>query len=94
MGFRLRKKIKILPGLSLNLSKSGISTSVKAGPVSWNSRTGKTSVNLPGCMSYQMSSGKLKKTDLVALARQAGLKGYSKLNKSKLEELLIQEGVL
>ena len=94
MGLRFRKKIKILPGLSLNLSKSGISTSIKAGAVSWNSRTGKTSVNLPGCMSYQTDSNKLKKSDLVILAKQAGLKGYSKLNKSDLEVLLRQEGII
>ena len=60
MGFRLRKKIKLLPGLSLNLSKSGISASVKAGPISWNFRTQKTSINLPGPLSYQLDSGRSK----------------------------------
>jgi len=63
MGFRFRKKIKLLPGVSINLSKSGISTSVKAGPISWNSRAQKTSVNLPGPFSYQSSSGKSKELD-------------------------------
>jgi Protein of unknown function (DUF4236) len=97
MGFRLRKKINLLPGLSLNLSASGISASVKAGPISWNSRTQKTSINLPGPLSYQVGSGKskgLKKADLVNLARQAGLTGYSSLNKQELTELLQQHGIL
>jgi hypothetical protein len=97
MGFRFRKRIKLLPGVSINLSKSGISTSVKAGPVSWNSRTQKTSVNLPGPFSYQSSSGKSKectKADLVAIAKQAGLKGYSKLKKKELQVLLQQHGIL
>lgn len=97
MGFRFRKKIKLLPGVSINLSKSGISTSVKAGPISWNSRTQRTSVNLPGPLSYQSSSSKKKgptKADLTALARQAGLKGYSSLNKQELMGLLQQNGVL
>ena len=97
MGFRFRKKINILPGVSINLSKSGISTSVKAGPVSWNSRTQKTSVNLPGPFSYQSSSGKsrgLTKADLVTLAKQAGLKGYSGLKKKELQALLQQKGIL
>jgi hypothetical protein len=97
MGFRFRKKINLLPGLSLNLSKSGISASVKAGPISWNSRTQKTSVDLPGPFSYQLDSGKskgLKKTDLVELARQAGLTGYSSLNKQELIDLLKQHNIL
>lgn len=97
MGFRLRKKINLLPGLSLNLSKSGISASVKAGPISWNSRTQKTAINLPGPLSYQLDSGKskgLKKAELVELARQAGLTGYSSLNKQELIELLQQRGIL
>jgi hypothetical protein len=97
MGFRLRKKIKLLPGLSINISNSGISASVKAGPVSWNSRTEKTSVNLPGPFSYQSGSEKSKaptKADLVALARQANLTGYSSLNKQELVEFLHRHGIL
>lgn len=97
MGFRLRKKINLLPGLSLNLSKSGISASMKAGPVGWNSRTQKTSINLPGPLSYQLDSERskgLKKSDLVDLARQAGLTGYSRLNKQELIELLQRHGIL
>jgi hypothetical protein len=97
MGFRFRKKINLLPGLSLNLSNSGISASVKAGPISWNSRTKKTSVNLPGPFSYQSGSGKNSgptKADLIKLAKQAGLTGYSSLNKQELINLLRQHGVL
>ncbi len=90
MGFRFRKKIKLLPGISLNLSKSGVSDTVKAGPMSWNSRTQKTSVNLPGPLHYQSvgSSGGLTKADLTDVAKQAGLRGYSKLRKQELIELL------
>jgi hypothetical protein len=97
VGFRFRKKIDLLPGLSLNLSKSGISASVKAGPISWNSRTQKTSVNLPGPFSYQLDSEKNKeptKADLVDLARQAGLTGYSSLNKQELMDFLQQHGII
>ncbi|KPQ32830.1 MAG: Transcription termination factor [Phormidesmis priestleyi Ana] len=97
MGLRLKKKIKLFPGLSLNLSKSGISASIKAGPVSWNSRSQKTSVNLPGPLSYQSNSSKAKgatKADLVNIARQAGLSGYSKLKKQELAALLKQHSLL
>jgi len=65
--------------------------------MSWNSRTQKTSINLPGPFSYQLGSTKdkgLKKSDLINLARQAGLKGYSKLNKQELIELLQRHGLL
>ena len=90
MGLRFRKKIKLLPGISLNLSKSGVSASFKAGPVSWNSRTQKTSVNLPGPLHYQSTSSSkgLTKIELVDIAKQAGLRGYSKLRKQELVDLL------
>ncbi len=50
MGLRFRKSIKILPGLKLNLSKSGISTSV-GGPghtVNFSSRGTKATFGIPG----------------------------------------------
>ncbi|EAZ88100.1 DUF4236 domain-containing protein [Crocosphaera chwakensis] len=97
MGFRIRKKIQILPGVSVNLSKSGTSVSLKAGPVNWNSRTGKTGVNLPGPLSYQFDSTTVKgfsKIELRDIAKQHGLKGYSKFNKQELIEFLKQNGVL
>ncbi|MGB7247922.1 MAG: DUF4236 domain-containing protein [Phormidesmis sp.] len=97
MGLRIKKKIKLLPGLSLNLSKSGISVSAKAGPVSWNSRRRKTSINLPGPLSYQSASGKNRgatKADLVNIAKQAGLTGYSKLKKQELIALLQRHSLL
>lgn len=97
MGFRIRKKIKLLPGVSLNLSKSGVSTSVKVGPVSWNSRQKRTSVNLPGPLSYQSSAKKsrsLTKADLTSIAKQHGIKGYSSLKKQELVELLQKHKLL
>jgi hypothetical protein len=93
MGFRFRKRIKLLPGVFINLSKSGASTTVKLGGVSWNSRTKRTSVNLPGPFSYHASSRELKKAELVELAKRHNLKGYSKLNKQELIEFLHQNGI-
>ena len=96
MGFRFRKKVKLLPGVSINLSKSGASITAKAGPVSWNSRTKKTYVNLPGPLHYQSgnSSKGPTKAQLIEVAKQAGLKGYSKLRKQELISLLQQHGLL
>lgn len=94
MGLRFRKRVEFGP-LALNLSKSGISASVKAGPVSWNSRTGKIRTNLPGPFSYVADSGtNITKAQLVEIAKSNGVRGYSKLNKQELYELLASKGLL
>lgn len=50
MGFRLQKRIKILPGVTINLSKSGISTSVgvKGARVTMGHGKTRTTVGIPG----------------------------------------------
>jgi hypothetical protein len=50
MGFKLRKSVKIAPGVKINLSKSGISTSVggKGHSVNIGKRGVKTTVGIPG----------------------------------------------
>jgi hypothetical protein len=50
VGFGFRKSFKILPGVRVNVSKSGVSTSVGAGGFTQNfSKKGRrTTVNLPG----------------------------------------------
>jgi hypothetical protein len=53
MPFRFRKRVRILPFLHLNLSNSGRSWTWRFGRVSRNSRTGRTSVDLPGPVNYQ-----------------------------------------
>ena len=57
MGFRMRKSIKICKGVKLNVSKSGISTSVKVGNVTYNTKRG-TTVNLGNGLSYHSSNKK------------------------------------
>jgi len=55
MGFRFQKRIKILPGLRINLSKTGISTSLGGKGLTVNLRGNKvkTTVGLPGTgLSY------------------------------------------
>lgn len=61
MGFRFRKTIKIAPGLKLNLSKSGISTSLggKGLTANFSKRGIRGTVGLPGSgMSYSTTVGK------------------------------------
>lgn len=54
MSFRFRRRIKIAPGINLNLSKSGISTS--AGPrgakLNFGKRGKRMSVGIPGTGIY------------------------------------------
>ena len=53
MGFRFQRRIKIAPGVRLNLSKSGISTSVGGRGFTLNSR-GTATVGIPGIgLSYR-----------------------------------------
>lgn len=54
MGLSLKKRIKIGKSTFLNVSKSGLSISQKAGPVTINSR-GQISVNLGNGVSYRTS---------------------------------------
>ena len=51
MGLRVRKSIKLGKHVKLNVSKSGVSTSVKVGNVTHNSKRG-TTVNLGNGVSY------------------------------------------
>jgi hypothetical protein len=55
LGFRFRKSIGILPGLRLNISKTGVSTSIgrPGGTVNIRGRRVRTTVGLPGSgLSY------------------------------------------
>lgn len=59
MGFRFQKRIRILPGLRINLSKSGVSASAGRPGLTLNVRddTVKTTVGLPGSgLSYSYSA--------------------------------------
>jgi len=55
MNFRFRRSIKIAPGIRLNISKSGLSTSVGGRGLTWNSR-GALTASIPGTgVSYRTS---------------------------------------
>ena len=57
MGFRFRKKVKIAPGIDLNLSKNGVSsTSIgkKGATINLSRRGIKQTIGIPGTgLSYQ-----------------------------------------
>lgn len=53
MGFRFRKSVRIAPGIRINISKSGLSTSIGRKGFTWNSR-GTLTVGIPGSgLSYR-----------------------------------------
>lgn len=57
MGFRLRKSIKLLPGVKLNLSKKGVSSvsiGKRGATVNINKKGVQTTVGIPGTgISYK-----------------------------------------
>ena len=50
MGFRFQKRIKLMPGVTINVSKSGLSTSIgtKGARVTYGHGQKRTTVGLPG----------------------------------------------
>lgn len=96
MGLRLRKKIRLLPGVSVVLSDLGMSANVEAGPVHWNSMTQRASVDLPGPLSYQVKAGArgLTRAQLLKIAERAGLENYSQLKKKDIIDLLNRHRLL
>src|SRR3954454_13611721 len=61
MGLRVRRSFKVAPGLRLNVSKSGLSTSSKLGPLTVNSR-GRTTVRLAKGISYSTGNAASSRT--------------------------------
>ena len=63
MPLTFRKRIKIMPGLYINLGKTGVSVTTKVGPVSHTTgrRRSTTSVNLPGPLGYRKTRTKKTK---------------------------------
>jgi len=69
MGFRFSKRIKILPGVSVNAGKTGASVTVggKGAKVTVGEKGGKTTVGLPGTgLSYTKSTKVTKTSHLAA----------------------------
>jgi hypothetical protein len=78
MGFRFRKRIRIIPGLWLNASKSGISASLGGHGLTTNiSKKGvRETVGLPGTgISYQTKRRKIG-TSAPPLARRLVTDGF------------------
>lgn len=77
MGFRFRKIISVIPGVKINLSKSGVSTSLggRGATVNVGSSGKKTlTLGIPGTgLSYQLPLGGAAILLIVALVVLAGI---------------------
>ena len=60
MGFRFRKRIKLGKYININISKSGISPSVRMGRITHNLKSKATTVHLSNGLSYVFSKKKKK----------------------------------
>ncbi|HBF7594811.1 TPA: DUF4236 domain-containing protein [Clostridioides difficile] len=60
MGLRIYKRVKICKGLHLNFSKSGVSTSIKVGNMTYNTR-GRLTTKICDGVSYTVNTKKGKK---------------------------------
>ena len=85
MGFRFRKSIKLLPGIKLNFSKSGVSTTIgKAGAsINISGRGTRGTVGIPGTgVSYSenlsSSSSNSRQQAMQSQAPSAGM-GFGSL---------------
>ena len=61
MSFRFHKKIKINKHITLNVSKSGVSPSVKLGRITHNLKSKTTTVRLGNGLSYVFNKKKNRK---------------------------------
>lgn len=90
MGLRYRKQVKVAPGVKLNLSKSGVSTSVgkRGATMNFSGRGTKATVGIPGSgLSYSKQLTKKKKpaADPKDLERQ--VREESGLSRREMKEL-------
>ncbi len=98
MGLRYRKSIKVSPGVKLNLSKSGISTSVgkRGSTLNFSKRGTKATVGIPGSgLSYskmvskqQKASGRRSITKQEANEIRAELRGKYDLKNSEIKRMV------
>lgn len=76
MGFRFRKRIRVLPGVHLNISKRGVSTSIGGKGLTVNLRGDKikTTASLPGSgLSYSGTHSIHPESEQGAPAKRSGI---------------------
>ena len=85
MGFRFQRRVKLFPGFYLNVSKSGVSTSAKLGPLTLNSR-GTATVGAHGTgLSYRADFAAAERRQAREEAAQAKRDAEEALYAERLE---------
>src|SRR6185312_2985770 len=96
MGFRFQKRISILPGVRINLSKGGVSTSL--GPRGADVNIGRdgitTNAGIPGTgLSYRSKlGGHGGKLGILALVAGLGFWGFQHFD--KLEKIIVPKAAM
>jgi uncharacterized protein len=88
MGWSFRKRIKIAPGLHINLSKSGISTSVGGRGFTYNSR-GRVTTSLPGTglrYTHNLNGRRTTNPNRAAVSASGRIDSASAVQLSKREQ--------
>jgi hypothetical protein len=78
MGFRFRRRVRVLPGLYLNVSKSGISTSIgrRGATLNLSKRGARTTIGIPGTgISWQSPTAHWQGPPTQLQANDAGNEG-------------------
>ena len=81
VGFNFRKRVKILPGVTLNIGKKGVSTSVgtRGARMTFGNGKTRTTVGLPGTgVSYSETTAQRKQEQQQLPPQQLGLSRGSK----------------
>ena len=87
MAFRFNKRIKIAKGLHLNVGKKGLSTSVKIGNTTINSK-GRMTTSIPGTgLSYSTNLNKGSKSEKSFIEKMEDQTNKSKLTIEKINEM-------
>lgn len=88
MGVRFNKRIKIAKGVNLNISKRGMSTSVKVGKTTINSR-GRITTNFGNGLSHQVNLGS-KKNNIDGISRELELSDNDLINVMNVLEIRLK----
>jgi len=96
MGFRFRRRIRLLPGVRINLSKSGVSTSIggRGAWLTFGRRGTRATVGLPGTgLSYTTTAERRRVAAAPAIAGSAVPESTGNPVRGALWLLLILLGV-
>ncbi|GGP18140.1 DUF4236 domain-containing protein [Silvimonas iriomotensis] len=94
MGWGFRKSVKLMPGVRLNFSKSGVSTSIGGKGFTYNTR-GRITASVPGTgirYSTNTNAKRQSRSSVASLAASSGTSGLTKKEQDNHEFMLKLRG--